>query len=115
MTTINSTGFGTFRNGAELLAMGEPVCLVSGVLSRAALSPARPVIGVTAEAIAATAYGAVRTFGGGSYMIRVGEAVAAGEYVPLSGTSMHLQLIALESATAEGDIIECLPALVCGF
>lgn len=116
MATQNSTGFKTFQATAVAIEEGVRVTLdANGLISAAAA--ASTGIGVTVEAIAASGYGTVKLFTGpGTFLIQAAGPVtrgaalysaAAGE-VDDTGT-YRLHLVAGEAATAQGDLIECVP------
>ncbi len=90
----------------------------TGLISVAAA--AEGAIGVTVEAIAADGYGTVKLFNaGGTFIIWANAAIAAGAQlyptaaggIDDAGTTA-LPLVALEAATAQGDLIECGPLLL---
>ncbi len=113
MTTSNFTGLRSFQASAADIPMGTPVCLLNtGRIEDAKNHVAFPVIGVADMAIPADGFGNIAMFSR-TFMVRVGGAVTVGEYVPVPGALAHWFLIALESATADGDIIECVPDVVC--
>lgn len=74
-------------------------------------------IGVTQEAVAASGYGTVKLWGApGTFQIQTAAAVTRGAqlYAAASGEvddtgTYKLPLVANEAATAQGDVIECVP------
>jgi len=77
-------------------------------------------IGVTVEAIAANGIGTVKLFGGpGTFLMCANAAIACGAQIfPTDNGNIDdagttaLPLVALEAATAQGDLIEVAPALL---
>jgi len=118
-TTANSSGFRTFQATGTAIALGKRVKYAStGLISVAAA--AEGAIGVTVEAIAADGYGTVKLFNApGTFIIWANAAIAAGAQlyptaaggIDDAGTTA-LPLVALEAATAQGDLIECAPLLL---
>lgn len=118
-TTSNSSGYRTCQATGTAIALGKRVKFAStGLISVAAA--AEGAIGVTVEAIAADGYGTVKLFNApGTFIIWANAAIAAGAQlyptaaggIDDAGTTA-LPLIALEAATAQGDLIECGPLLL---
>lgn len=113
MTTTNESGLRTFQATAVAIEQATRVAVDSnGLIAAAAATDAD--IGVTTEAIAASGYGTVKLWGApGTFLVQAAGAItrgatlytaAAGE-VDDSGT-YPAQLVALEAATAQGDMIE---------
>lgn len=118
-TTANSSGYRTCQATGTAIALGKRVKFAStGLISVAAA--AEGAIGVTVEAIAADGYGTVKLFNApGTFIIYANAAIAAGAqlYPTASGGvddagTTALPLVALEAATAQGDLIECGPLLL---
>jgi hypothetical protein len=116
MNTQNDSGFRTFQATAVALEAFVRVTVDSnGLISAAGASDVG--IGVTQEAIAASGYGNVKLFGApGTFLMQTAGpvtrgaalyAAAAGE-VDDTGT-YALRMVALEAATAQGDVIEMAP------
>lgn len=119
MTTANSTGYKTFQATSTAIGLGKRVKVDSnGQISVA--SGTEGAIGVTIEAIAADSYGTVKLFNaGGTFIIMANGSVTRGSIVyPAAGGNIDdsgntaLPLVALEAATAAGDLIECGPWLL---
>lgn len=115
-TTENSSGFKTFQATAAAIGLGIRVKVDSAGLMLAA-DAADAAVGVTVEAVAASAYGSVKLFSApGTYLCVAGVAITRGNQIypaaagkiAATGTTL-LPLVALEAATADGDIIECAP------
>ncbi len=114
--TENSSGFKTFQATAAALALGARVKVDSnGLISVAAANEA--AVGVTVEAVAASGYGTVKLFSApGTFICLAGVAITRGTQVfpaasgkiAATGTTA-LNLVALEAAGADGDLIECAP------
>jgi len=113
MTTENTSGYKTFQATAVAIEANVRVVLGSGgTISVAGATDLD--IGVTQEYIAASGYGTVKLWSApGTFLVQAGGpvtrgaqlyAVAAGE-VDDSGT-YKARLVALEAATAQGDVIE---------
>jgi len=118
-TTANSSGYRTCQATAVAIVMGKRVKYAStGLISVAAA--AEGAIGVTVEDIPASGYGTVKLFNaGGTFIIYANAAIAAGaQLYPTAGGGVDdagttaLPLVALEAATAQGDLIECGPLLL---
>jgi hypothetical protein len=119
MTTENTTGFRTFQATAAAIAQAIRVKVDSnGLISAAGATDA--AIGVTIEAVAASGYGNVKLFNApGTFLVTAGAAITRGAVLyPLAsgkvddaGTTV-MGLVALEAATADGDIIEAARYLV---
>lgn len=113
-TTENTSGFKTFQATAAAIGFGVRVKVDSnGLISAAAASEA--AIGITTEAVAASGYGTVKLFSApGTFLCTASVAItrgtqvfpAASGKVAATGTTA-LNLVALEAAGADGDIIEC--------
>lgn len=119
MTTANSSGYKTFQATAVALVEGKRVKVDSnGLISVAAA--AEGAIGVTVEACAASGYATVKLFNaGGTFLIWANAAIARGAQLFPTATggvddagTTALPLVALEAATAQGDLIECGPLLL---
>jgi hypothetical protein len=114
ITTTTEGCVKTFQATAAALAQGIRVKVDSaGKMLVAGASDA--AIGVTIEAVAASGYGAVKLFTGpGTFILTAGVAITRGDQVypaaagkiAATGTTL-LPLVALEAATADGDLIEC--------
>lgn len=118
-TTENSSGFRTFQATAVAIAQGMRVTVDSNGLISVA-GAAVGAVGVTTEAIAASGYGTVKLFNApGTFIINAHAAIARGAIlypaaagrVDDAGTTT-IPLVALEAATAQGDLIECGPWLL---
>lgn len=116
-TTANSSGYRTFQATAAAIVMGKRVKVDSnGLISVAAAAEA--AVGVTVEDVAASGYGTVKLWNaGGTFIIWANAAITRGAqlYPTASGGiddagTTALPLVALEAATAQGDLIECAPA-----
>jgi hypothetical protein len=113
MTTENTSGFKTFQATAAAIGAYIRVKVDSnGLISAAGATDA--TIGVTQEAIAASGYGTVKLYSApGTFLHTAGAAIARGAVLyPLAsgkvddtGTTSN-GFVALEAATADGDIIE---------
>lgn len=118
MPTTNDSGFKSFTATSTAIALGARVKTNSSgqILVAGATDVA---IGVTTQAIAASGTGTVKLFNApGTYMMLAGAAITAGaQLYPLASGKVDdtgttaLPLIALEAATADGDLIECAPCL----
>lgn len=114
MTSENSSGFKTFNATAAAIAQGARVKVDSaGQISVAAA--AELAIGVTMEVVAASGYGTVKLFSApGTFQCLASVAITRGAQVypaasgkiAATGTTA-LPLVALEAATADGNLIEC--------
>jgi hypothetical protein len=118
-TTSNSSGFRTFQATATAIALGKRVKVDSnGLISVAAA--AEGAVGVTVEDVAASGYGTVKLFNaGGTFIMWANAAIARGAQVyPTAAGGIDdagttaLPLVALEAATAQGDLIEVGPLLL---
>ena len=115
----NSSGYKTFQATAVAIAAYTRVTVDSAGLISVA-GAAVGAIGVTTEAVAASAYGNVKLFNApGTYLMTAGAAIARGARLfPLAAGKVDdagttaLNLVALEAATADGDVIECAPYFV---
>lgn len=117
-TSENSSGLRTFQATAAAIAHGARVKVDSnGLISVAAAAEA--AVGVTTEYVAASGYGTVKLFTApGTYLCIAASAVTRGSQlypaasgkVDDSGTTL-IGLVALEAASADGDLIECAPCL----
>lgn len=118
-TTANSSGYRAFQATGTAIILGKRVKVDSnGLISVAAANEG--AVGVTVEAIAADGYGTVKLFNApGTFVIWANAAIARGAQIfPTaaggiddSGTTA-LPLVALEAATAQGDLIEVGPLLL---
>lgn len=118
-TTANSSGYRTFQATGTAIAVGRRVTVDSNGLISVA-GAAVGAIGVTVEAIAADGYGTVKLFNApGTFIMEAHAAItrgailypAAAGRVDDAGTTT-IPLVALEAATAQGDLIECAPWLL---
>src|SRR5690348_13999835 len=119
MTTANSSGFRTFQATSVAISRAKRVKVDSnGLISVAAATDG--AVGVTIEAIAADGYGTVKLFNApGTFLVTANAAITrcaqlfptASGNVDDAGTTA-LPLVALEAATAQGDIIEAAPLLL---
>lgn len=113
-TSQNTTGYRTFQATAAAIGQAVRVKVDSnGQISAAAASDA--FIGVTTEAVAASGYGTVQLFGSAGTLLMVASVAitrgaqvypAASGKIAATGTTA-LNVVALEAAAADGDIIEC--------
>ena len=114
MTTANRTGFKTFTATAAAIAEGVRVKVDSNGLISAA-GATEIAIGVTVEPVAASGIGNVKLFTApGTFLCTASAAITRGAelYPTASGKvddagTTKLGLVALEAATADGDLIEC--------
>jgi hypothetical protein len=114
MTTSNETGYKTFQATAAAIAPYVRVKVDSNGLISVA-GAAEIAIGVTLENIAASGYGSVKLFSAtGTWLMTAGAAIARGaELYPLAAGKVDdtgttkIGMVALEAATADGDVIEC--------
>lgn len=115
----NSSGYRAFTATAVALAAYIRVKVDSaGLISVAGATD--NAIGVTTEAIAASGTGNVKLFSApGTYLVTAGAAIARGARLyPLAAGKVDdagttaIPLVALEAATADGDVIEAAPALL---
>jgi hypothetical protein len=114
MGTTNSSGFKTFKATAAAIAEAVRVTYDSNGLI-AASGDTGISIGVTVEPIAASGYGTVKLFASpGTFFMTAGAAITRGALLyPLASGKVDdtgttsIAMIALEAATADGDIIEC--------
>lgn len=119
MTTSNETGLKTFQATAAALAQAVRVQVNSSGLMLVA-GATDPAIGVTTEAVAASGYGTVKLFSApGTFLVTAGAAITRGAVLyPLAAGKVDdtgttaMGLVALEAATADGDIIEAARYLV---
>lgn len=118
-TTTNSSGYRTFQATATAIAQGKRVTVDSNGLISVA-DAAVGAVGVTTEYIVASGYGTVKLFNApGTFMIWANAAITRGAIlyptaaggIDDAGTTA-LPLVALEAATAQGDLIECAPWLL---
>ena len=118
MTTENSTGYKTFQATSSAIAPSIRVKVdSSGKI--AAADAADPWIGVTIDAISANGYGTVKLRNApGTKLVTASAAITRGSRLSpaddgkvddASGTGNFTGLLALEAATADGDIIEAAP------
>lgn len=119
MTTANQSGIRTFTATATAIAEAVRVQVDSnGLISVAGATD--PAVGVTTEAIAASGRGNVKLFSApGTFLCMAGAAIARGaQLYPLAAGKVDdtgttkIGLVALEAATADGDIIECAPCML---
>lgn len=118
-TTSNSSGYRSFQATAAAIVMGKRVKVDSNGLISAAAA-AEGAIGVVTEDVAASGYGTVKLFNaGGTFIIWANAAIARGAQIyPTAAGGIDdagttaLPLVALEAATAQGDLIECGPLLL---
>jgi hypothetical protein len=113
----NTSGYRTFLNGTTQLSRGQRVTLSSGVLALAGATNGS-AIGTLEGDIDANVYGSVRLNGTNGTAeviangaISVGGAIfpaASGKVSPTSVSSNTAIGIAVEAASADGDIIEAL-------
>lgn len=117
--TENSSGFVAFTATAVAIIRGKRVKVDSnGLISVAAA--AEGAIGVTIEDIPASGRGTVKLFNApGTFIIWANAAIARGAQIfPTAAGGIDdagttaLPLVALEAATAQGDLIECGPLLL---
>ena len=117
--TQNSSGYKTFQATAVAIGVGKRVVVdSSGTIAVA--GAAVLAIGVTLENIAASGYGTVKLFNApGTFLMCANAAIVAGTqlYPTAAGNvddagTTALPLVALEAATAQGDLIECGPLLL---
>jgi hypothetical protein len=111
----NTSGYKTFQATAVAIAAYSRVKVdSSGLISVAAAAEA--AVGVVMEAVAASGYGTVKLFSaGGSFPMIASVAItngtqvypAASGKIAASGTTA-LNFQAIEAATANNDIIECV-------
>lgn len=111
--TENTTGYRTFQATAVAIEQYVRVTVDSnGLISVAGESDLG--VGVTQEAVAASGYGTVKLFGApGTFLMQAAAAITRGAqlYGKASGEvddsgTYKLRLVALEAATAQGDVIE---------
>jgi hypothetical protein len=123
-TTENSTGYRTFQATNSALATSVRVKVDSNGLISAA-SATDPWIGVTVCDIAASDYGTIKLRNASGTMLVTASAAisrgsrlyptANGKVDDAAGTGVFTGLVALEAATADGDIIEAAPSDVLTF
>jgi hypothetical protein len=115
-TTQNSTGFRTYQATAVAIEAFVRVTLDSnGLISVAGETDLG--IGITQEAVAASGYGTVKLWSApGTFQLQAAAAVTRGAqlYTAAAGEvddtgTYKIRLLAGEAATAQGDIIECVP------
>ncbi len=115
----NNTGYKTFQaTGSAIAAYLRVKVDSNGLISVAGAT--ENAVGVTTEAVAASGYGNVKLFNApGTYLVTAGAAIARGARLfPLAGGKVDdtgttaIPLLALEAATADGDVIEAAPALL---
>lgn len=113
--TQNNSGFKTFQATAVAIGVGKRVFVDASAPSLIAVAGAAvAAIGVTTENIAASGYGTVKLFNApGTFIMCANAAITAGAqiYPTASGNiddagTTALPLVALEAATAQGDLIE---------
>lgn len=118
-TTTNSSGYKTFQATAVAIVTGKRVTVdSSGLISVA--GAAVGAIGVVTEDVAASGYGTVKLFNaGGTFIMWANAAITRGAQIFPTATggiddagTTALPLVALEAATAQGDLIECGPWLL---
>jgi len=115
MTLENATGFKTFQATAVAIAVATRV-VVDATGKIAAAAATDMAVGVTMEAVAASGYGLVKLFSApGTFLMTASGAITAGVVVfpaasgkIASAGTTALTIQALEAATANGDIIECM-------
>jgi hypothetical protein len=117
-TSENTTGYRTFQATAAAIAAGARVAVDSNGLISVS-GAANDSIGVAVEAVAASGYGTVKLWSApGTFQVLAGAAItrgaalypiAAGKVDDAGTTGGALGLVALEAATADGDIIEAAP------
>lgn len=112
-TSQNTTGSRTFNATGSLIPFGARVKVDSaGQISVASASEA--MVGVTHEAVAASGWGTVRMLSApGTFLMLASGAITRGAQVypaasgKIAGTgTTPLLMVALEAATADGDVIE---------
>jgi hypothetical protein len=115
-TTSNSSGYRTFQATAVAIIMGKRVKVDSnGLISVAAANEG--AVGVTVEDVPASGYGTVKLFNaGGTFIMWANAAITRGAQIfPTAAGGIDdagttaLPLVALEAATAQGDLIEVGP------
>lgn len=112
MATQNDSGFKSFT-AAAAITEGQRVKISSGNADVAAATDA--AIGVATTAAASGEVVTVKLFSApGTFLCRAGAAITAGaQLYPLAAGKVDdagttaLNLVALEAATADGDLIEC--------
>ncbi len=119
MATENTSGYRTFLNGSSAIDAYLRVKLDNnGKLAVAGATDA--AIGVTTEYIPASGYGTVKLFTGpGTFLVTAGGSInkgarlypAASGKVAASGTTA-IDLVAIDAASANGDVIEAAPCMV---
>jgi hypothetical protein len=117
-TSENTTGYRTFQATAVAIAAGARVAVDSNGLISVS-GAANDSIGVTVEVVAASGYGTVKLWSApGTFQVLAGAAItrgaalypiASGKVDDVGTTGGALGLVALEAATADGDIIEAGP------
>lgn len=116
MNAENQSGFKAFTSSTNALAKFVRVKLV-GVDIIDIAGAGDPWIGVTVEAVPASSIVTVRLRNStGSFYMTASGAISTGAYVAsdasgqVKSSAAKTSFIANDSATAQGDIIECLPA-----
>jgi hypothetical protein len=116
--TQNSSGFKTFQATAVAIGVGKRVFVDTANPPLIAVAGAAVgAIGVTMENIAASGYGTVKLFGApGTFLMCANAAITAGAQIfPAASGNIDdagttaIPYVALEAATAQGDIIEVAP------
>jgi hypothetical protein len=114
----NTTGYRTFQATATALAPYARVLVdANGLISVAGATDS--AIGVTTDAVAAGGYGRVKLFSApGTFLLTASGAITRGAalYPTAAGRvddagTTGLGFVALEAATAAGDVIEATPFL----
>lgn len=119
MSTVNESGYKTFQATAVAISKNTRVLLdSSGTISVAGATD--DWIGTAVEDIAASGYGTIRLRNApGSHFFVASAAVtrgaklyptADGKVDDAAGTGVFIGFEAAEAATADGDIIECVPS-----
>jgi hypothetical protein len=119
--TQNSSGYKAFQATAVAIGVGKRVFVDTSNPPLIAVAGASVIaIGVTTENIAASGYGTVKLFNApGTFLMCANAAITAGaQLYPTDAGNVDdagdtaLPLVALEAATAQGDIIEVSRALL---
>jgi len=119
MSTVNESGYKTFQATAVALSKNTRVLLdSSGTISVAGATD--DWIGTVVEDVAASGYGTVKLRNApGTHFFVASAAVtrgaklfptASGKVDDAAGTGVYIGFEAAEAATADGDIIECVPS-----
>jgi len=117
----NSSGYKAFQATGVAIGVGKRVFVDASNPPLIAVAGANVIaIGVTVENIAANGYGTVKLFNApGTFIMCANAAITAGAQVfPTASGNIDdagttaLPLVALEAATAQGDLIEVAPALL---